>query len=158
MAEVQKIFMAKDGSAVFVCPACGQEKAFDARAFLDQSPRFDVRCRCGAVTPVLLEFRKYFRKKVRLVGQCVVERTGQEYSIEVRDVSLEGVGFALADRSVVPDLMPGDVVTVRFRLDNRAKSLVERRGEVRSMRGDFIGVELYPVAYDKQLGGYLIGT
>lgn len=158
MASVQKIFMAKDGSATFVCPACGRERVFDARAFLDKDPRFDIRCSCGQITPVLLEFRKYFRKKVRLLGFCTVERTGQEYPIEVRDVSLEGVGFALADKTVVPDMLPGDVVEVRFRLDNRAKSLVERRGEIRPLRGEFIGVELFPVAYDKDLGGYLLGT
>lgn len=158
MASVHKIFMAKDGSAAFVCPACGREKVFDARAFLDKNPRVDVRCSCGQVTPVLLEFRKYFRKKVHLVGFCTVERTGQEYPIEVRDVSLEGVGFALADKTVVSDMLPGDVVEVRFRLDNRAKSLVERRGEIRTLRGEFVGVEFFSVAYDKDLGGYLLGT
>ncbi len=158
MVEIQKIFMAKDGSAVFVCPSCGREKVFDARPFLDKNPRFDARCSCGAITPALLEFRKSFRKKVRLLGVCIVERTGQEYPIEVRDVSFEGVGFAMADKTVVPDIVVGDVVEVRFRLDNRAKSLVERRGEIRTLRGNFVGVELFPVAYDKELGGYLLGT
>jgi len=158
MASVQKIFAAKDGSALFVCPACGREKSFDARAVVESSPRFDVRCTCGTVTPVLLEFRKFFRKKVRLVGACLVERSGEEYPIEVRDVSLEGVGFALADRTMVPDIVPGDTVRLRFRLDNQAKSLVDRRGEVRTIRGEFVGVELHPVAYDRDLGAYLIGS
>jgi hypothetical protein len=35
---------------------------------------------------------------------------------------------------------------------------VERRGEIRTLRGEFIGVEFFPVAYDKDLGGYLLGT
>jgi hypothetical protein len=158
MASVQKIFAAKDGSGLFVCSVCGREKSFDVRAFLNVSPRFDVRCTCGTVTSVLLEFRKFFRKKVRLVGACRVERSGEEYPIEVRDVSLEGVGFALVDRRNVPDIVPGDTVRLRFRLDNHAKSLVDRQGEVRTIRGEFIGVELHPVAYDRDLGAYLIGS
>ncbi len=70
--------------------------------------------------------------------------SGMSFSVELK----ENGGKALMN--------VGDVLTVQFRLDCPPQSLIQRRAEVRNIRGDLIGVSFFRSEYDKELGFYLL--
>lgn len=155
---MQKVFADKQGQAVFACPHCGFSTSFDASAYRDRDSRIVIRCRCGKKMSLLVEFRKFYRRAVSLVGQCENHRTKETLDIRLHDLSMSGLSFSIAsDRTgETPPLQVGDVLTVQFRLDYPPKDLIQRRAEVRNMRGDVIGVQFFRSEYDKELGFYLL--
>lgn len=48
------------------------------------------------------------------------------------------------------------MVTVQFRLDAPPENVVQRKAEVRNVRGGAIGAKFSKSEYDKELGFYLL--
>jgi hypothetical protein len=155
---MQKVFADKQGQAVFLCPHCGFTTSFDASAYKDRDSRIAVKCRCGKKVSLLVEFRKFYRRAVSLVGQCENHRTKETLDIRLHDLSMSGLSFSVASNRVeeASPFQVGDVLTLQFRLDYPPKDLIQRRAEVRNMRGDVIGVHFFRSEYDKELGFYLL--
>jgi hypothetical protein len=153
-----KIFADKQGQAIFVCPHCGFSTSFDASAYRERDSRITIKCRCGKKLALLVEFRKFYRRAVSLLGQCENHRTKESLDIRLHDLSMSGLSFSVASIREVetPPFQVGDVLTVQFRLDYPPRDLIQRRAEVRNMRGDVIGVQFFRSEYDKELGFYLL--
>jgi len=155
---MQKVFADKQGQAVFVCPHCGFSTSFDASAYRERDSRIAIKCRCGKKVALLVEFRKFYRRAVSLLGQCENHRTKEFLDIRLHDLSMSGLSFSVASNrdGETPPFQVGDVLTVQFRLDYPPKDLIQRRAEVRNIRGDVIGVQFFRSEYDKELGFYLL--
>ena len=77
----------------------------------------------------------------------------------VRDLSMSGLSFFLDLREqdeVGNYIRLGDLITVRFRLDAPPENDIERKAEVRNIRGESIGAKFSRSEYDKELGFYLL--
>ena len=155
---MQKVFADKQGQTVFVCPHCGFSTSFDASAYRERDSRIAIKCRCGKKVPLLVEFRKFYRRAVSLLGQCANYRTKESFDIRLHDLSMSGLSFSIASKKTAEatPFQVGDVLTVQFRLDYPPKDLIRRRAEVRNIRGEVIGVHFFRSEYDKELGFYLL--
>lgn len=155
---MQKVFADKQGQAVFLCPHCGFTTSFDVSAYRERDSRIAVKCRCGKKVPLLVEFRKFYRRAVSLLGQCENHSTKEFLDIRLHDLSMSGLSFSVASNRTkeTPPFQIGDVLTVQFKLDYPPRDLIQRRAEVRNMRGDVIGVQFFRSEYDKELGFYLL--
>ena len=154
-----KVHADKQGKAVFNCPHCGFVTNFDASAYRNRDSRIKIRCRCGESLTMLVEFREYYRRPVSLSGTCRVHRTGQVLDMSVRDLSMSGLSFLLdlqEQDEAGNHVQLGDVVTVHFRLDAPPGNIIERKAEVRNIRGEAIGAKFSRSEYDKELGFYLL--
>jgi hypothetical protein len=160
--RMEKVYADAQGRTTFLCPHCSFKIDFDASAYRDRDSRIRIKCRCGKSTPVLIEFRKFYRREVSLTGSCRVHRTGAVLGIRVHDLSMSGLSFSIEfkddskSKSDGPELVVGDVVSVQFHLDNQARTLVQRRAEVRNLRPGRCGVGFFKTEYDKDLGFYLL--
>ncbi len=154
-----KVYADKQGKAVFHCPHCGFVTEFDASAYRNRDSRIKIRCRCGESLTMLVEFREYYRRPVSLIGTCRVHRTGKDFEMKVHDLSMSGLSFSLelpASDQGGAHIEVGDVVTVQFRLDAPPENVVQRKAEVRNVRGGAIGAKFSKSEYDKELGFYLL--
>ena len=154
-----KVYADKQGKAVFHCPHCGFVTTFDASAYRNRDSRIKIRCRCGESMTMLVEFREFYRREVSLAGLCRVHRSGKDFEMKVRDLSMSGLSFFIevpASEESVSPVEIGDVVTVQFRLDAPPENLIQRKAEVRNIRGGAIGARFSKSEYDKELGFYLL--
>ncbi|GAB6058134.1 sensor domain-containing diguanylate cyclase [Desulfonatronum parangueonense] len=99
--------------------------------------------------------KKVYRKKVMLYGEFTQLQTKQGGIMNVVELAMFEMGF-----TVPPDqynIRPGDFLDVSFHLDDRNRSLIERRVMVRGVHGEKIDAEFYnPPPYAKDLGFYLL--
>jgi len=159
---MEKVYADSQGGAVFLCPHCGFKVDFDASGYRDRDSRIRIKCRCGQSVPVLIEFRKFYRRQDSLRGRSRVHRTGNVLEIRVHDLSMTGLSFAVEsregslDQGIDGDCVVGDVLSLQFWLDNPAQTLIQRKGEVHNVRQDRCGVSFFRSEYDKDLGFYLL--
>jgi hypothetical protein len=157
---MEKVFADKQGKAVFQCPQCGFKTAFDASGYRNRDSRIKIKCRCGANVPVLIEFREFYRRKVSLPGWCHVHRTEELLEIRIYVLSMSGLSFSIevpeSGEGGTAELEIGEALTLQFRLDRPPHDLIQRRGEVRNIRNNAIGVRFSKTEYDKELGFYLL--
>ncbi len=157
----KKAFINKNNQATFVCPSCGSAKVVDVAKFLaiKKPVRFKRKCRCGEVTPFLLERRQYYRKPVDIEGTCRVLKHNGRIAVRIRNLSRSGLKIDLLEDS---DLEIGDKLFVEFRLDNKQRTLIQREVVIRKMSGLSLGTEFTsrdpgnPIdkAYDLAIGFY----
>lgn len=124
--------------AAITCPRCQFVKIVEAGRFQASGNRISVRCRCGHVFRCQVNFRRYFRKPVRLAGEYRNVKTGKRGDMLIENLSLGGVGFT---RFGPHEVKLGDRLEVRFRLSRKSGREISKRAWVRSIRDDFVGLE-----------------
>jgi len=152
------IYADKGGNAFFRCPHCLYEREFKAKTLQKAGGMLRIKCQCGQIVEMQIEFREFYRKSVNLYGQCSVLRNNATYPINVHNVSMNGIGFSIVWEAEIParPVDPGDALMVRFRLDNASKDLIERRAVALYTDGSRIGASFLKGQFDKELGFYLL--
>ncbi|MBI5551843.1 MAG: zinc ribbon domain-containing protein [Desulfobacterales bacterium] len=158
----QPVFPRDDGLVLLTCPACG----ILAPVALDQFDKLGnairVSCSCGKQFTAVLEKRRFFRKSVRLEGYFSsggdLGPIGAEGTLwgtmVVKDLSRAGLRFAAAKASL---LHPGDLVMVRFNLDNANQALIHKPARVIAITSHGVGCRFEGAdKYDITLGFYLM--
>jgi hypothetical protein len=114
-----------------------------------------ARCKCGAAFGILFEVRKAYRKETRLHGNYVKDSAGEEQGrIIVRNISLSGIGFTTLTKH---NLKQGDNVRLKFTLDDKRRSEIEKNGVVRVVNDKSIGCQFTGSdQQDEPLGFYLM--
>jgi hypothetical protein len=101
------------------CRCIEFEKNVDVSNFKDTHKRLKAKCRCGEVFRVELEFRRYYRKKVRLPGEYFVQEKEEKGEILIEDISMTGIRFS----TLKPfNISRNDSVELKFTLDNQKKT------------------------------------
>jgi len=137
-----------------ICPACHAKKSLDATPYKDSRSAMKVKCVCSETFRCAFEFRKHFRKKVRLEGTYFDLKTKETGAVSIDNLSIEGVGFnTLNDKHSIEH---GNVLTLRFNLDNKQQTEVERTIKITSVRGVSIGGMFFGSARNKTVGFYLM--
>ncbi|MBN2126083.1 MAG: PilZ domain-containing protein [Deltaproteobacteria bacterium] len=96
------------------------------------------KCPCGHSFPVAFERRRYPRKATDLGGAFIHDKRKTRGAIRVKNISLGGVGFELAGNYL---LSTGDVVLLRFNLDDGLYTLIAKEAMVKKIMGNYVGSE-----------------
>ncbi len=174
-----EVFVNKDNKTTFTCPNCSKTKTVDVSKHLGDSGRIKVKykfkcdkCSCGKAdckdcnctkckhdntSIVYLNRRQDFRKKVDFPGVFSAE-DNKRGTMTVIDISQTGVKLKL---SVKQKIKTGEIVSIEFRLDDTAKTLIKKDTIVRKIDDEYIGLEFPGSIYfdknDKAIGFYLFG-
>jgi hypothetical protein len=151
----QSVFFKDEYKAVFTCPECTKSKTVDVSKVLFKTNKISlkVKCPCGHIFPVIIERRKFYRKETNLSGVFMLENNSKELPMTVTNISRSGMQFKSSKNE---NLKLGDQVLVQFRLDDKPRSLIKKKGILRRIDGMIIGIEFSVIdEYDKVLGFYL---
>jgi hypothetical protein len=153
-----KVYISSQQTATFVCPECSRSKTVNVSkyAHVDKLIKVNVKCPCGHAYTSILEKRKQYRKETHLSGtyiHFIDGRSANRGLMTVKDISATGMKLKM---NVELNCNIGDYLEVEFHLDNRDRTLINKRVIVRNLSGNYIGVEFGPTeAIDKALGFYL---
>ncbi len=70
---MKTVYVNDTNQATIICPSCGFTKKIDTTKFRNTQKRVKAKCKCGEVFQVTFEFRKHYRKNVRLPGEYIVQ-------------------------------------------------------------------------------------
>jgi hypothetical protein len=151
-----KCYVNDDGKTTLKCPNCEIHKRIDFNKHVFSRKPFKAICKCGTQFRGIFEFRRHFRKQVRLSGHYTHKITKSEKKdILVKNLSLHGVGFTCLGR---PDLKVGDNLEITFWLDNPKSSKIQLWVEVIFISGNYIGAQRRDIQIaQSDLGFYLQG-
>ena len=147
------VYVNEENKATICCPYCGYTATVSAEKLSTDKKILKTRCTCGKGFLVCLEFRKHYRKKVRLAGTMRNLRTRKVTDIVVRDLSGGGIGFTVLNQ-IVPEI--GDVLDLDFTLDNANRSKISIQVSVRAVKERFIGSQFATQVIPRELGFYLM--
>lgn len=165
----QKKFVGKDAAVKLSCPECHGIKTVPVAALKNKFD-FKAKCPCGTIFRVQLEFRKRFRKQTEFEGYyekvtpatqwgntCweTISHDAANINCRVGNLSSHGLGLIVADPS--HPIVKDDILKVLFILDNSAQTVIEKKAEVRSVTGAYIGCEFTDDEKDDtKIGFYLL--
>lgn len=159
---VKKIYTDANNKGTILCEQCGRTRILDVTNLKQSNKPLKVRCKCGYVFAIMIETRKYYRKKTELLGHYALLSsqnpvTFPEDDIIVEDVSRTGIGIRTKRKH---SLKCGDVIVVMFTLDDKKQSQIRKRAIVRNTKEYFIGAEFIDVddysEDNRTLGFYLM--
>ena len=148
-------FVKQDNQARIVCPFCATSKTLSVEKFKHRQHKLRVKCKCGHVFNIQLEFRRHHRKSTKLEGAYgVTESSIGGGKIKVINLSLSGASFEMPGRH---NLQVGQKGNLVFTLDDRNKTALKKKVVVRTIKGNIIGCEfIEDRAFQKELGFYLL--
>lgn len=148
-----KFYVKDNNQVVIVCPSCGFAKTIDTTKYRETQKRLKANCKCGENFKFTLEFRKHYRKDVKLPGEYIIQKNGKKGEIIVRDLSLGGIQFT----SLRPhEIFTDDMLELRFNLDNPVRTEIRRAVKVMWVRDRDVGVQYFePKLFEKDLSFYL---
>jgi hypothetical protein len=148
-----KFYVNDTNQTMIVCPKCGFAKTIDTTNYKDTQKRLKANCKCGETFKFTLEFRRHYRKDVRLPGEYTIQQSGQKGEIIVRNLSLGGIQFtSLRPHQILAD----DTLELKFNLDNPARTEIRRSVKVMWVRDHDVGAQyIEPKLFEKDLSFYL---
>jgi hypothetical protein len=160
----KKVYPDASDRATIVCDQCGKTKAVDVSSFKHIKRSLKIRCACHHEFRVFVEVRKFHRKKTAFTGEYeIIKSTVQLFvkkdDILIEDLSRKGVGIRTKRNH---KLKIDDTIMIRFLLDDKQHTEIQRRAVIRNVRDDYIGAEFLDAdGYDQAnrlLGFYLMSS
>ncbi len=160
--DQQKVFLRDDNLVLLTCPNCGLQDSVSLSRFEKLGNTIRVNCSCRKPFAAVLEKRRYFRKSVRLGGYFSLSDdlhpgvTGSSIwgEMMVMDLSKAGLRFSSEKAHLVRQ---GDLLMVRFNLDNTNKALIHKPARVITIAGNSVGCRFEgDDNYDITLGFYFM--
>ena len=155
----KRVFITSQNTAKLECPKCRRSKIADVSKYsnLDRKIKIRVKCPCGNKFAVLLERRKQYRKETDISGSFIHYIDGKVSGrglMTVCDLSLTGMKLRV---DYEYQFSVGDLLEVRFLLDNPQRSLMHKEVIVKSIKMPYVGTEFtFSEKEDKVLGFYLL--
>ena len=148
---MKTVYVNDANQATIICPKCAFTKEIDMTNFKKAQKSLKGKCRCGEVFGFTIEFRKNYRKKVRLGGEYRIKDKKGEIIVE--DLSMNGIRFVnLGSHQITKD----DMLEVKFKLDNPMRSEINKLVKVIWVKDKIIGAEFSDLnTFKSELGFYL---
>ena len=144
---------------IVVCPACHQKKDFH----LDDLPPdthspFAYECSCGRPYKVLLNYRKFIRKRVNLAGSFTLLTDLKKIPRPCTVLDISSGGMRLASEPI-KNLQKGHEIHSTIILDDKARTKLELRATVKQIIPDkgrtIVCVEFSPLnPYQQEVLGF----
>lgn len=144
-----------DKTARFQCPSCQKTYRIDlsGKKGINQGTTLNGRCKCGAVFQLTVERRQHQRKPTKLTGAYLHQRQQLRGGITIKNLSKSGAGIEI---HTPRDIFEGDVLTLKFSLNDIQESYVAKNSVIRKKNDQSIGVEFIdPPEPDDPLSRYL---
>lgn len=153
--STHKSFVKSDDEAMIVCPICDTAKAISVAQFRHRLHLIKVKCKCGHIFKVNLEFRRHFRKPTELEGTYDLTPPALGGGkTKVVNLSLSGACFEVRG---IHDMKIGQQGSLVFTLDNRKETVLFKTVIIKTITGNLIGCEFVDNrAFEKDLGFYLL--
>ena len=150
---MKKIYVNDNNQVMIICPMCGFEKIVDATNYRNTKNKVNDKCKCNESFQFTIEYRKHYRKDVRLPGEYNVQGNGQKGEIIIRDLSLTELRFeSLKPHQILKD----DTFEVKFKLDNPSKKEIRKLVKVIWIEDRIVGIQFSEKKlYEIDLGFYL---
>lgn len=150
---MKTVYVDDTNQASIICPECGFSKNINITNFKSTQKRAKAKCGCGESFRFTFEFRKNYRKNVRLAGEYIVKVTGEKGDVIIRDLSLTGIRF----ESLKPhEISTNDILEVKFKLDNSVRSEICKLAKVIWVRDRIVAAHYSETKlFEKALGFYL---
>jgi len=124
---MEKVYVDKNNQARVICPECGFKKNVDAMNFRDTKSMVKGKCKCSEGFDFTLEYRKHYRKNVKLPGEYIVQKSGEIGEVIIRELSLTGIRFeTMKPHQISTD----DILDMKFKLDNPLRSEICKLAKV----------------------------
>jgi hypothetical protein len=153
----RKVYVKSRKAAALTCPSCHSTKIANLAQYTHTTSPLKAKCRCGClfeVPAVVLEARRFYRKRTRLPGSYVKTVVDTMGCMTVHDVSMMGLRFHTDHEH---DLAVEDVLGVRFVLDDEKHTEIRRTVVIKNVQGRVIGAEFCDRhTYDMDLIHYLL--
>ncbi|MCG6892285.1 MAG: PilZ domain-containing protein [Desulfobacteraceae bacterium] len=136
------------------CPSCKKEWKRNRKRFERIGSKYVLTCKCscGEVFKAIHNRRRHARKACIFNGTYLHESTMKRGKMSLKDVSLSGAGLKV--HSDVP-LRVGDVLIVQFNMEDE-EDYVVKQGVIKNVRDNYVGIEFFEQAHDKEiLGSFL---
>lgn len=151
-----KVFIEQDNTVTLSCFQCKKTRTVDVSRF-NNHRKIKVKCNCGNVSKIELEKRSQFRKKTDLTGNYHIFETKDtppdSGTMTVVDISRIGVRIKF---NSFPVLHPGDIVNIKFNLDDKNQSLIDRDVVVQNVKEPYAGARFHRANdMDSVIGFYL---
>lgn len=141
--------------ARFQCPSCQKTYRINlsGRESIDRGATLNGRCPCGAVFQITIERRQHRRKPTELNGAYLHKRHQLRGGITIKNLSKSGAGIEI---HTPRDIFEGDILTLKFSLDDIQETFVAKESVIRKKSDQSIGVEFVePTEPDDPLSRYL---
>ena len=70
---MEKYYVDENNQTIIICHKCGLSKNLDVSKFKDTHKKLKAKCKCGENFRLNLDFRRHYRKKVQLAGECFIK-------------------------------------------------------------------------------------
>jgi hypothetical protein len=150
---MEKIIVGRTNQVKIICPKCELEKNINVFKFKDTHKRLKIKCKCGEEFRIALDFRKYYRKKVQLGGECFIHEKNKRDDILIIDISMTGINFTTFKPH---NFSRGDTVRLKFNLDNPLETEIDTDVEIKWINDRNVGAQFNnPKPLETDLGFYL---
>ena len=150
---MEKVFVGRTNEVKIICPKCELEKNINVFKFKDTHKRLKVKCKCGEEFRLALDFRKYYRKKIQLAGECFIHEKNERDDILIIDISMTGINFTTFKPH---NFSEDDSVELKFNLDNPTKTEIQTTVRIKWINDRNIGAQFNnPKLLEKDLRFYL---
>ncbi|WP_041278083.1 PilZ domain-containing protein [Desulfotalea psychrophila] len=159
-------YINENGQTEVVCPKCFKSRLVSAEKFKGQKDNIGIRCPCGHLFKIQLEYRTRQRKETNFVGTYQLKPLASPHQtdsqaraphsggiVEIINISQTGLCFRARGHHGIQVEQDG---RVQFVLDNRKEAKISKNVIIRNVEGKRIGCEfIQDQAYEKELGFYL---
>jgi len=150
---MDKVYVDENNRALIICPKCGFEKNIDATKFRNTKNMVKGKCKCKEAFQFALEYRKHYRKNVRLAGEYIIQKNGKKGEIIIRELSLNGIRFEGLTKN---QISKNDILEIEFKLDNPQRSEIRKLAKVIWVRDRIVAAHYNETKlFEKDLGFYL---
>ncbi len=156
------VFNTDDDVCSLTCLECKRQEFIALTLFEDYGWVLKINCPCGHSFRVFHEMRQTFRKDVHLHGQFAKKSndmnklavSGSWSVMDVTNISRNGLNFT---SHLAITLKVGELIKLKFNLDNNKKTLIEKTAEIKSIRENNIGCHFQGSdQHDVTLGFYFL--
>lgn len=136
--EKRMVQVKEHDEAAILCPGCSKVKNISVESYRRAGKRdLRVKCSCGELFGLCLEYRKYYRKPVKLLGKSINFSNHREtQDIVVKNISMGGIGFCPFQKHKTRQ---GDRLQVFFELNDSSSTAINTDVTVCTVRENYVG-------------------
>ena len=138
--ETTKVIIQEDDVAVITCPFCLETRRLSVEQNSGAAKRaLKIKCLCGKVFAVCLDYRKHERKATNLLGFSVnLTNHHEKQDIIIENISLGGLAFCPFQKH---QISKEDLLKVSFNLCDSGQTSIDALVTVRTATDSYVGCE-----------------
>ncbi len=144
-----------ENRVTFLCPYCERPFHISVWEYKNVKRELAIRCNCSKDFRLILNFRRFYRRKVILVGEAInLSMHDSTWTVvTIMNLSMGGVRFKVLEPINVQE---GDKIRIRFTLDSPQEEVIDKQVIVRNTRDNEFGCEFMSLTdVENELKSYL---